>query len=144
MSVRDTGIGIPADVAAEHLRHVLARWTAAIERSTGGLGIGLALVKGLVEMHGGTVDGRERRARARAARSPSRLPVLRSQPEPPAAAPDGERPRPGRGGASWWWTTTGTGPTSLADDAAAAGQRGPHGPRRRRGGGGGRASSGPR
>ncbi|MFO0929312.1 MAG: PAS domain S-box protein [Gemmataceae bacterium] len=52
--VKDTGIGI----AADHLPRVFTMFTqadAALERAEGGLGIGLSLVKGLVEMHGGTV-----------------------------------------------------------------------------------------
>jgi PAS domain S-box-containing protein len=55
VSVRDTGIGI----AAEHLPHIFEMFsqvTPALERSQGGLGIGLALVKGLVELHGGSVE----------------------------------------------------------------------------------------
>jgi PAS domain S-box-containing protein len=55
VSVRDTGIGI----AAEHLPRLFEMFSqvkTALERSQGGLGIGLALVKGLVEMHGGTVE----------------------------------------------------------------------------------------
>jgi PAS domain S-box-containing protein len=54
VSVRDTGIGIPAD-ALPHLFEMFSQVDRSIERATGGLGIGLALVKGLVEMHGGTV-----------------------------------------------------------------------------------------
>jgi CheY-like chemotaxis protein/anti-sigma regulatory factor (Ser/Thr protein kinase) len=57
VSVRDTGIGI----APEHLPRLFEMFSqvdSALERSQGGLGIGLALVRGLVEMHGGTVEAR--------------------------------------------------------------------------------------
>jgi signal transduction histidine kinase len=57
LSVKDTGIGI----AADHLPRVFDMFSqvaSAIDRSQGGLGIGLSLVKGLVQMHGGTVDAR--------------------------------------------------------------------------------------
>jgi PAS domain S-box-containing protein len=57
ISVRDTGIGI----AVEHLRRIFEMFsqvTPALERSHGGLGIGLALVRGLVELHGGNVLAR--------------------------------------------------------------------------------------
>ena len=54
VSVRDDGIGIPAD-ALPSIFDMFSQVDRTIDRSTGGLGIGLALVKGLVEMHGGTV-----------------------------------------------------------------------------------------
>jgi PAS domain S-box-containing protein len=57
VSVRDTGIGIPA----EHLPRLFTMFsqvTSALERSQGGLGIGLSLVKGLVELHGGSIEAR--------------------------------------------------------------------------------------
>jgi PAS domain S-box-containing protein len=57
VSVRDNGIGI----AAEHLAglfEMFSQVAPALERSQGGLGIGLSLVKGLVAMHGGTVEAR--------------------------------------------------------------------------------------
>jgi PAS domain S-box-containing protein len=57
VSVQDNGIGI----AAEHLPRLFEMFSQvapALERSQGGLGIGLSLVKGLVGMHGGTVEVR--------------------------------------------------------------------------------------
>jgi signal transduction histidine kinase len=57
VSVRDTGIGI----AAEHLPRLFEMFSqvaSAVERSQGGLGIGLSLVRGLVGLHGGTVEAR--------------------------------------------------------------------------------------
>jgi len=54
VSVRDTGVGIPA-AALPHIFDMFSQVDRSIERNTGGLGIGLALVKGLVEMHGGTI-----------------------------------------------------------------------------------------
>ncbi|MBI3864986.1 MAG: PAS domain S-box protein [Planctomycetia bacterium] len=57
VSVRDTGIGIPS----EHLPHIFRMFSqveSALDRSQGGLGIGLSLVKGLVELHGGTIEAR--------------------------------------------------------------------------------------
>ena len=54
ISVRDSGIGI----AAENLPRVFGMFeqvAPALENAGGGLGIGLALVRALVELHGGTV-----------------------------------------------------------------------------------------
>jgi PAS domain S-box-containing protein len=55
LSVIDTGIGM-SPVALESVFQMFAQENAALERSEGGLGIGLALVKGLVELHGGKVE----------------------------------------------------------------------------------------
>ncbi|HEX7122864.1 MAG TPA: ATP-binding protein [Gemmatimonadaceae bacterium] len=55
VAVRDTGIGI----APEHLPQVFELFVQAdhsLERSRGGLGIGLSLARRLVEMHGGTLS----------------------------------------------------------------------------------------
>ena len=54
ISVRDTGIGIPAD-ALDQIFDMFSQVDRGLERAKDGLGIGLALVKGLVLMHGGTV-----------------------------------------------------------------------------------------
>lgn len=54
VEVRDTGIGIP-QTALPNIFDMFSQVDRSIERITGGLGIGLALVKGLTEMHGGTV-----------------------------------------------------------------------------------------
>lgn len=54
VTVRDNGIGIPAEFLP-NIFDMFSQVDRSVERSTGGLGIGLALVKGLVEMHGGCV-----------------------------------------------------------------------------------------
>jgi signal transduction histidine kinase len=54
VSVRDTGIGIPRE-ALTTVFDMFSQLSPALERSQGGLGIGLALVRGLVTLHGGTI-----------------------------------------------------------------------------------------
>jgi CheY-like chemotaxis protein len=57
LSVKDSGIGI----APEHLPRLFEMFTqlpGTADRSGSGLGIGLALVRALVEMHGGKVEAR--------------------------------------------------------------------------------------
>src|SRR5262249_52426106 len=51
--VKDTGIGIPAEMLAQ-VFEMFMQVDRTSERSQGGLGIGLMLVKRLAEMHGGT------------------------------------------------------------------------------------------
>ncbi len=53
--VRDTGIGIAPDMV-NRVFEMFTQVQAEAERSEGGLGIGLALVKGLVELHGGKIE----------------------------------------------------------------------------------------
>ena len=53
--VRDSGVGIAADKLPS-IFDMFVQVDTSLERSVGGLGIGLTLVKNLVEMHGGTVE----------------------------------------------------------------------------------------
>jgi PAS domain S-box-containing protein len=84
VTVRDNGIGIPAE-ALERVFEMFCQVDRSIERATGGLGIGLALVKGLVEMHGGTVAA-DSDGLGRGSTFTVRLPTLATIPEPVSAA----------------------------------------------------------
>ncbi|HEX8787277.1 MAG TPA: ATP-binding protein [Telluria sp.] len=96
LTVRDQGIGMEPDLSP-HVFDLFTQAKRSSDRSQGGLGLGLALVKHLVELHGGSV----------ACASPGlgqgstftvRLPLMQplpGQPEPrPGAAPPGRQPRP--------------------------------------------------
>jgi len=54
LSVLDSGMGIPQEQLS-NIFGMFSQLTPALERSQGGLGIGLALVHGLVHLHGGTI-----------------------------------------------------------------------------------------
>jgi signal transduction histidine kinase len=55
--VRDDGIGIPADLLPR-IFDLFAQGEQGLDRAGAGLGIGLTLVRSLVEMHGGRVEAR--------------------------------------------------------------------------------------
>lgn len=55
VSVRDNGIGIPADQLPT-IFDIFVQVDRSLERSQGGLGVGLTLVKQLVQMHNGRVE----------------------------------------------------------------------------------------
>ena len=82
--VRDSGIGI----APELLPHIFELFTQAersLDRSQGGLGIGLSLVQKLVEMHGGTVEAHS--VLGQGSEFVVRLPVVLALSAAPAAPP---------------------------------------------------------
>ena len=55
LTVRDTGVGIAPDLLP-HVFDLFTQGERSLDRSQGGLGIGLCLVQRLVEMHHGTVE----------------------------------------------------------------------------------------
>lgn len=55
ISVKDNGIGIPASML-DGIFDMFAQVDRSLERAHGGLGIGLTIVKRLIEMHGGRVE----------------------------------------------------------------------------------------
>jgi signal transduction histidine kinase len=86
--VRDTGMGVEPDL----LPHVFESFTQAdrsLDRSRGGLGLGLALVRGLVQLHGGAVEAHSG-GPGRGSTFSFRLPLARREAAAPARAPAGQ------------------------------------------------------
>jgi PAS domain S-box-containing protein len=97
LHVRDTGVGIEPDLLP-HIFGVFVQGDHSLAHTEGGLGIGLTLVKRLVEMHGGTVSARSD-GPGQGSEFTVRLPVeprtadrrLRRAPGPAAATNPGQR-----------------------------------------------------
>ena len=89
--VRDTGVGVSAEMLA-HVFEPFEQADKTLDRSGGGLGLGLTLVKSLVELHGGRVEGRSG-GEGTGAEFMVRLPLERREVEPASAGPSVE-PRP--------------------------------------------------
>jgi PAS domain S-box-containing protein len=92
LRVRDTGVGIDPAVLPR-LFEAFAQADATLDRSRGGLGLGLALVKRLAELHGGSVSARSDGAGC-GAEFEVRLPLSTRGAE---CAPEPERVASGRG-----------------------------------------------
>lgn len=80
--VRDTGVGI----AAEQLAGIFGLYSqveGTLDRAQGGIGIGLALVQRLVELHGGTIEARSEGS-GKGSEFLVRLPLAAGAPAPAA------------------------------------------------------------
>ncbi len=92
ITVRDTGIGIaPAELA--RMFEPFAQESRGLARSRGGLGLGLALSKGLVELHGGSLTVQSPGA-GQGAVFTIALPLSPHTPEPAQADAAAPAPRP--------------------------------------------------
>ncbi|MFL6198029.1 MAG: ATP-binding protein [Thermoanaerobaculia bacterium] len=91
--VRDNGIGVPPDVL-ERVFEPFVQSEGSLARSEGGLGIGLTLVRSLVEMHGGSVEAHSPglgQGSEFVVRLPARLPAEKSAPMPEPEVPFSSR-----------------------------------------------------
>jgi signal transduction histidine kinase len=105
-TVADNGIGLQPRTI-DNLFVMFAQEHSAIDRAEGGLGIGLALCKGLVELHGGTISAQSD-GLGRGSRFEVRLPRDGSGAVAPAPAHGPRRRRRPRRCRSCWPTTTAT------------------------------------
>ena len=104
----DNGIGIaPADVP--RLFEKFSQIVPGLERGGGGLGLGLALVRGLVSLHGGEVEVHSAGV-GRGSEFVVRLPCPTAPTTPRSRRPKTRSPSPGRRAACWSSTTTSTTP----------------------------------
>lgn len=88
--VRDSGVGIPPEMLAG-IFDLFTQVDRSLDRSQGGLGIGLTLVQRLVQMHGGSVEAQSD-GPGHGSEFVVRLPMLTAfQPPRPAASPPAER-----------------------------------------------------
>ncbi|MCW8090789.1 PAS domain-containing hybrid sensor histidine kinase/response regulator [Alteromonas sp. ASW11-130] len=94
ISIKDTGIGIPAGDLT-NIFTMFSQLTPALERSQGGLGIGLALVYQLVDLHGGKIEVRSE-GRNKGSEFIVRLPALTSLPPPAKIENSGSSIRPNK------------------------------------------------
>jgi CheY-like chemotaxis protein len=94
VSVQDSGIGIPSEMLA-HVFEPFTQLDRSLERSRGGLGIGLALAKRLVEMHGGAIEAQSSGV-GQGSRFIVRLPLSEQQTAPQADAVSVPVPASGR------------------------------------------------
>ena len=85
LEVADTGVGIDQDTL-QRLFEPFAQADRSLVRSRGGLGLGLALVKGLVELHGGTASAHSD-GPGKGARFTLELPLEERAAETPGARP---------------------------------------------------------
>ncbi|HSN21352.1 MAG TPA: PAS domain S-box protein [Usitatibacter sp.] len=88
--VRDNGMGIPAHLL-DRVFDLFAQGERTLDRSEGGLGIGLTLSRRIVALHGGSIVARSEGA-GRGAEFEVRLPRLEVELESPASPPSGEAP----------------------------------------------------
>ena len=103
ISVSDTGIGIPQELIPK-VFDLFTQVHSKAERAQSGLGIGLALVRRLTEMHGGTVTARSE-GLGRGTEFTVRIPTLATQKVVRSKA---TRPRPTRpwSHVAYWWRMT--------------------------------------
>jgi two-component system CheB/CheR fusion protein len=92
--VRDTGVGVPAEMLPK-IFNLFTQADRTLDRSQGGLGLGLTLVRDLVHLHGGTVEATSD-GPGLGSEFVVRLPALEARPAGPAAAARAEGPGPGR------------------------------------------------
>jgi signal transduction histidine kinase len=90
LSVRDNGRGIPREMI-DRVFDLFTQVSPTIDRRTGGLGLGLTLVKRLVELHGGSVAAASE-GPGRGSELTIRLPI--EPPRSPAAHPAAPAPAP--------------------------------------------------